>query len=672
MRILQQYTKGTRLFSEPGLTKGSRRAQAGIPWGVTVYYDPPVPCSAYGMDSRPTRLALTGTVGLRTTNILINTGATGCAYIGSAFCKQLGLPVQRTLPETRTQRRHAARRIRYLNSMNQSVDPTEFAPVAVSNEMQPITLADGSTTTPLGIVKVTVHCQQYRAELTCVVLDLTDEFDLILGDGWLSQHRAVIDYPRECVLLKHKTPPTVLRFAGSSPKTETPSLMTLSQVTRHLKQSQRAFLVVVRRGGDLPVGDEAEAKTQTEQPTKPPKSTASSIAKLDPKVLNDLLEEYKDLFPDSIPGLPPDRGISLSIPLIDGAQPVNRPAFRYSPAERQEIEEQVRYLLSRGLITERTSPFGAPVLFVPNPNGTLRVCIDYRGLNKLTRKNQFPIPRVDDLIDQLRGAKLFSAIDLMQGYYQIRIRQEDCEKTAFKTPIGLFEFKVLPFGLSNAPAIFQSMMNKIFAKQIGKSVLVYLDDIMVFSRSAEEHLKHLREVLDILREKQFVCRLHKCQFNLTEVKYLGHIVSHEGVRPNPAKSVKVNEWPTPTNVHEIRQFLGLANYFGKYMQGYSKMVTPLTSQTGAHKKFEWTQECQEAFEKVKYCLTHAPLLQMPNFDKPFEVVADASNTALGAVLLQDGHPIAFESKKFNAAELNYSTTEQELLASVHAVKVWRC
>ena len=167
-----------------------------------------------------------------------------------------------------------------------------------------------------------------------MVLDLTDEFDLILGDERLSQHRAVIDYPRECVLLKHKTPPTVLQFAGSSPKTETPSLMTLPQVTRHLKQSQKAFLVIVRRGGNLPVGDDmAEANKQTEQPTKPPKSTVSLIAKLDPKVLNDLLEEYKDLFPDSIPGLPPDRGISLSIPLIDGAQPVNRPAFHYSPAE---------------------------------------------------------------------------------------------------------------------------------------------------------------------------------------------------------------------------------------------------------------------------------------------------------------------------------------------------
>ena len=346
--------------------------------------------------------------------------------------------------------------------------------------------------------------------------------------------------------------------------------------------------------------------------------------------------------------------------------------FRYSPAERKEIEEQAEYLIKRGLIIESSSPFGAPVLFVPKPNGTLRMCIDYRGLNKLTRKNSYPMPRVDDLLDQLRGARLFSAIDLMQGYYQIRIKPEDCEKTAFRTPQGLYEFKVLPFGLANAPAVFQTLMNKIFSQQIGKSVLVYLDDILVYSKTPEDHLTHLREVFEILRTQKFFCRLHKCHFNDTEMKYLGHLISSDGVRPDPKKVEKVKEWPRPTTVQEVRAFLGLANYFRKFMQGYSQMVSPLTDLTQTKKAWNWTEKCTEAFERVKYCLTHAPVLRMPDFSKPFEVVADASKYASGGVLLQEGQPIAFDSRKFNKAELNYTVSEQEMLASVRAVQTWRC
>ena len=346
--------------------------------------------------------------------------------------------------------------------------------------------------------------------------------------------------------------------------------------------------------------------------------------------------------------------------------------FRYSPAERKEIEEQVEYLLKRGLITESSSPFGAPVLFVPKPNGTLRMCIDYRGLNKLTRKNSYPMPRVDDLLDQLRGARLFSAIDLMQGYYHIRIKPEDCEKTAFRTPQGLYELKVLPFGLANAPAVFQTLMNKTFSQQIWKSVLVYLDDILVYSKTPEDHLTHLREVFKILRTQKFFRRLHKYHFNDTEMKYLGHLISSDGVRTDPDKVEKVKEWPRPTIVQEVRAFLGLANYFKKFMQGYSQMVSPLTDLTRTKKAWNWTDKCTEAFERVKYCLTHAPVLRMPDFSKPFEVVADASKYASGGVLLQEGQPIAFDSRKFNKAELNYTVSEQEMLALVRAVQTWRC
>ena len=267
------------------------------------------------------------------------------------------------------------------------------------------------------------------------------------------------------------------------------------------------------------------------------------------------------------------------------------------------------------------------------------MCIDYRGLNKLIVKNLYPIPRIDDLIDQLRGAKVFSVIDLMQGYYQLQLVEEDRPKTAFVTPFGQYQFVVLPFGLSNAPAYFQSKMNELFSSLVDCCVLIYLDDILVFSKNPEEHLQHLRQVLEILRHEKFYGRLHKCAFFKKELKYLGHIVSAEGIRVDPKQIEKVNEWPVPTDVSEVRSFLGLANYFRKFIQGYSQLVLPLTALTNRRAVFEWTPECQSAFERVKALLTSVPVLKMPDWDRRFEVVTDASDFALGAVLLQDGHPI---------------------------------
>ena len=243
------------------------------------------------------------------------------------------------------------------------------------------------------------------------------------------------------------------------------------------------------------------------------------------------------------------------------------------------------------------------------------MCIDYRALNKITVKNKWPIPRVDTLLDSLKGATVFSAIDLQQGYYQLRIDKQDTAKTAFVTPIGLYEFKVLPFGLTNAPAIFQQAMHTIFRKQIGRCVLVYLDDILVYSKTPEEHLAHLREVFQTLRKEQLYCRLHKCHFNEQEIKYLGHLVSSEGVRPDPEKVEKVKDWPEPTNVHETRQFLGLSNYFRKFIQGYSKLAQPLTDLTKKNKSWLWTEECQKVFDGLKECLISAPLLRMPTLRK---------------------------------------------------------
>jgi hypothetical protein len=235
-------------------------------------------------------------------------------------------------------------------------------------------------------------------------------------------------------------------------------------------------------------------------------------------------------------------------------------------------------------------------------------------------------------------------------------------------PFGLYQFKVLTFELTNAPATFQSVINDMLRPYVGKFVVVYLDDILIFSKTAEEHLSHLRQVLQTLRENQFYANPKKCDFVKEEISFLGHLC----LKVDPEKVRAVADCKVPKDVHGVRSFLGLANYFRRFLQGYSKMVVPLTDSTRKDMRFIWTSECQEAFEKVKHALTNAHVLAPPELGKPFEVVSDASGVGLGAVLLQDGRPVAFESRKLSPAEQNYTVTEQEMLGVVHALKTRRC
>jgi hypothetical protein len=365
------------------------------------------------------------------------------------------------------------------------------------------------------------------------------------------------------------------------------------------------------------------------------------------------------------------------IELEPGTKPPFRPMFRYSQAELQEIETSIAKMRKAGWIEPTTSPFGAPKLFVPKPDGSLRLCIDYRALNKSTIRNRYPLPRIDQLFDALSGATVFTGLDLQSGYHLLRIRPEDVPKTAFRVPCvgpygGSYAYKVLPMGLTNAPATFQNAMNAVFRQHLGKFVLCYLDDLCLFSRTREEHATHMRIVLELLRKHKLFCRLSKCSFAQSELKFLGHIVGAGGVKPDPRKVTAVQDWPLHRNLAEVRSFLGLATYFRKFIQGFANLARPLHHLTKPMVPWEWSQPCQQAFDGIKYALTHAPVLALPDFKKPFEVVCDASIHGIGAVLLQDGRPLAFESRKMIPAETNYLTTEQELLAVVHALQTWRC
>ncbi|CAL9009554.1 unnamed protein product, partial [Prunus brigantina] len=297
-------------------------------------------------------------------------------------------------------------------------------------------------------------------------------------------------------------------------------------------------------------------------------------------------------------------------------------------------------LVDKGFIRPSFSPWGAPVLFVKKKDGTMRLCIDYRQLNKVTVRNKYPLPRIDDLFDQLKGAKVFSKIDLRSGYHQLRIREEDVPKTAFRTRYGHYEFLVMPFGLTNAPAAFMDLMNRVFRRYLDRFVIVFIDDILVYSKSRKAHMKHLEIVLGTLRRRQLYAKFSKCQFWLDRISFLGHVISAEGIYVDPQKIEAVMNWPQPTSVTEIRI------------------------------KFEWSDECEKSFTELKTRLTTAPVLALPDDSGNFVIYSDASQQGLGCVLMQHGKVIAYASRQLKKHELNYPVHDLELAAVVFALKIW--
>jgi hypothetical protein len=271
-----------------------------------------------------------------------------------------------------------------------------------------------------------------------------------------------------------------------------------------------------------------------------------------------ILREYRDVFPEEVLGLPPRRDIDFSIELAPRVAPVSRTPYRMSTPELVELKLQLKEMMDKGYIRPSVSPWGAPILFVKKKDDTLRLCIDYKQLNKVTIKNKYPLPRIDDLFDQLVGTSIFSKIDLRSGYHQVRIKDEDIHKIAFRTRYGHYEFVVVPFGLTNAPATFMCLMNNVLNKFLDKFVLVFIDDILIYSKNREEHEENLRLVLQVLKEHQLYAKFNKCEFFQKEIHYLGHVLSEEGVAVDPDKIRSIMEWPTLKDVSDIRSFMGLA------------------------------------------------------------------------------------------------------------------
>ncbi|XP_021305542.1 uncharacterized protein LOC110431152, partial [Sorghum bicolor] len=339
-----------------------------------------------------------------------------------------------------------------------------------------------------------------------------------------------------------------------------------------------------------------------------------------------VVRDFPDVFPEDLPGLPPDRDVQFSIELKPGTAPISRRAYRMAPKELAELKTQLQELL----------------------------CVDYRPLNEVTIKNKYPLPRIDLLFDQLAGAKVFSKIDLRSGYHQIKIRPEDVPKTAFTTRYGLYEYLVMSFGLTNAPAHFMYLMNSVFMPELDKFVVVFIDDILIYSKTKKEHAEHLRIVLTRLREHQLYAKFSKCEFWLDKVHFLGHVLSAEGVAVDPGKVEDVLNWKPPTTVHEVRSFLGMAGYYRRFIPDFSRVAKPITTLLKNQTKFVWSPQCEQAFQTLKRLLTTAPVLAQPDIEKPFDVYCDASGIG-----------------QLKPHEENYPTHDLELAAVVHALKIWR-
>ncbi|GJZ16748.1 putative nucleotidyltransferase, ribonuclease H [Tanacetum coccineum] len=316
-------------------------------------------------------------------------------------------------------------------------------------------------------------------------------------------------------------------------------------------------------------------------------------------------------------------------------------------------------------------PEGAPILFVKKKDGSFRMCIDYRELNKLTVKNRYPLPRIDDLFDQLQGSNIYSKIDLRSGYHQLMVREEDIPKTAFRTRYGHYEFQVMPFVLTNASSVFMDLMNRVCKPYLDKFVIVFIDDILIYSRNEKEHEEHLKTILELLKKEELYAKFSKCEFWINTVKFLGHVIDSSGIHVDPTKIEAVKNWASPTTPSEIRQFLGLAGYYRRFIEGFSKIAKPMTELTQKNQKFDWGEEHEEAFRLLKQKLCAAPILALPEGSEDFVVYCDASIKGLGAVLMQRMKVIAYASRQLKIHEKNYTTHDLELGAVVFALKIWR-
>jgi transposase InsO family protein len=565
------------------------------------------------------------------------------------------------------------------------IDPSAIESEERVDQPAPMHLALGESveSSALGqvVVRVSVGSMSHAIRAT-VVRKLARNF--FLGIPWMAKYKPHMDWEQYTLTwtlggqdyqVKAKSKPSPQLLA----QLEEPTLT-------NVQVDVQKFARVINAGDTVHAGVVLVMQSAVTEPAKEA-SEAKSNSNLNTKQqqqLESLVEEYsRDVFasltdlPDHRPGF--DHKISTG-----EAQPIAKKAYKMSPLELRALREQLDELLELGYIQPSTSPWAAPVLFVKKKDGSLRLCVDYRGLNAVTTKNKYPLPLLDEFFDRFQGAKFFSKLDLQQGYHQLRIAEEDIPKTAFSTRYGHYEYRVMPFGLTNAPASFQALMNHIFGDELDQHVVVFLDDILVYSRTFSEHLEHVRLALERLRQNKLHAKLSKCEFGKTSVVFVGHVISDQGISADPTKTAALRNWPVPTNVQQLRSFLGFINFYRRITPRLAWIAAPLfkllnngdkQDKTKTRPLAQWGPAEQAAFDGLRHVLTTPPVVIPGDPNLPYIMETDSSNDATGGVLYQvmDGkkYPVAYESRTLKPAERNYPVHEKELLAIVHACRAWR-
>ncbi|GJX39474.1 putative reverse transcriptase domain-containing protein [Tanacetum coccineum] len=482
----------------------------------------------------------------------------------------------------------------------------DIVPTPLDNSYD-VELADGKI---VGIDTIIRGCtlnfldHPFNIDLMPVELGI---FDIIIGMDWLRRCHAVIVCDEKLVRVPYGN--ETLTFRGNESNNGRESRLTViscSKAQEYMAKGCQVFLAQISAKKEE---DKSEGKQLKDVP---------------------IVRDFPEVFPEDLPGLPPARPVEFQIDLIPGAAPVARAPYRLAPSEMKELSEQLQELSDKGFIRPSSSPWGAPVLFVKKKDGSFRMCIDYRELNKLTVKNHYPLLRIDDLFDQLQGSSIYSKIDLRSGYHQLRVREQDIPKTAFRTRYGHYEFQVMPFGLTNAPAVFMDLMNRVCKPYLDKFVIVFIDDILIYSKDEKEHEEHLKAILELLKKEKLYAKFSKCEFWIPKVHFLGHVIDSRGIHVDPAKIESIKDWASPKTPTEIRQFLGLAGYYRS-----------------------------------------APILALPKGSEGFVVYCDASHKGLGVVLMQREKVIAYTSRQLKVHEKNYTTHDLELGSVVFALKIWR-
>jgi transposase InsO family protein len=531
-----------------------------------------------------------------------------------------------------------------------------------------IILGDGSSskTGAAGFATLKqIFDNESQLHFDAVVSPLNKGFDMILGKPWLQKTKAVHDHGSPRLLVNTGNGQFSISLKGKMKEVQEPIVLSHKEFVKLITKEQEdvveMFMIkfVIANTGVQSL----------------PNNSAD---------LTLLLNEFQDILPKekSADALPNEKLKALGnygkhqINLMPNSVPHKKLPYRMSPRQLEEVKTQIQTLLDQGKIRPSSSPWSSPVLFALKKDGSLRMCVDYRVLNRLSIPDSTPLPRILDNLDKLGQSCVFSVVDLESGFNQIPMDPESIPLTAFSTRYGQFEYLVMPFGLRNAPSTFQRVMNLVLEGLVDDFCVVYIDDILVFSNDREEHISHLRKVLQRLQKYGLICNIKKSQFIKDSVEYCGHVVSQGNVSPSPDKTKVISNWTSPKSATEVRSFLGLCNFYRRFVQNYTSMAKPLLDLTKKDATFIWTNIHEDAFNSLKTALVSEPVLATPDYTKDMHVWPDASQFAVGGVLTQEylgGHrPIAYFSKKLSDSEQKYPTHEREFYAIVSCLKAWRC